>query len=33
MPAPLGDGMVKAAWFRHYAPDELPAQFDRVAQS
>jgi hypothetical protein len=23
-PAPLGGGLVKAAWFRRYAPDELP---------
>jgi predicted phage terminase large subunit-like protein len=33
MPAPLGGGMVKAAWFRHYAPDELPATFERIVQS
>jgi predicted phage terminase large subunit-like protein len=32
-PAPLGGGMVKAAWFRYYTQDELPAQFDRVVQS
>jgi predicted phage terminase large subunit-like protein len=32
-PAPLGGGLVKAAWFRHWAPDELPATFDRVVQS
>jgi hypothetical protein len=24
-PAPLGGGLVKAAWFRRYTPDELPA--------
>jgi phage terminase large subunit-like protein len=29
----LGGGLVKAAWFRHYAPCELPQTFDRVAQS
>jgi hypothetical protein len=23
-PAPLGGGLVKAAWFRRYTPDELP---------
>jgi hypothetical protein len=33
MPAPLGGRMVKAAWFRHYTQDELPAEFDRVVQS
>ena len=33
MPAPQGGGMVKAAWFRNYAPNELPAAFDRVVQS
>ena len=32
-PAPLGGGMVKAVWFRHYTPDELPAQFERIVQS
>jgi len=32
-PAPLGGGLVKAAWFRHYTQDELPAKFDRVVQS
>jgi len=32
-PAPLGGGLVKAAWFRHYAPDEMPATFERVVQS
>jgi predicted phage terminase large subunit-like protein len=33
MPAPQGGGMVKAAWFRTYAPNERPAVFDRVVQS
>jgi predicted phage terminase large subunit-like protein len=33
MPAPLGGGMVKPVWFRHYAPSELPPTFDRVVQS
>jgi len=33
MPAPQGGGMVKAAWFRTYAPNERPAEFDRVVQS
>src|SRR5436190_11465040 len=32
-PAPLGGGLVKAAWFRRYLPDELPAAFERVLQS
>src|SRR6058998_1193623 len=30
---PQGGGMVKAAWFRTYAPNERPALFDRVVQS
>ena len=25
--------MVKAVWFRHYTPDELPAKFERIVQS
>jgi phage terminase large subunit-like protein len=33
MPAPQGGGMVKAAWFRNYAPNEPPDKFDRVVQS
>jgi predicted phage terminase large subunit-like protein len=33
MPAPLGGGMVKPAWFRRYLPDELPAAFERLVQS
>jgi hypothetical protein len=33
MPAPLGGGLVKAAWFRHCTPQELPAEFDQVVQS
>src|SRR5207245_1834815 len=32
-PAPLGGGMVKAAWFRNYAPNERPDGFDRIVQS
>jgi predicted phage terminase large subunit-like protein len=32
MPSPLGGGLVKAAWFRHYAADETP-QFERIVQS
>jgi len=32
-PAPLGGGLVKAAWFRHCAQDEMPGQFERVVQS
>ena len=33
MPAPLDGGLVKAAWFRHYSADELPAKFERIVQS
>jgi predicted phage terminase large subunit-like protein len=29
----LGGGMVKADWFRHFLPDEVPAPFERVVQS
>ena len=32
-PAPQGGGMVKAAWFRNYAPNERPDGFDRIVQS
>ena len=32
-PSPLGGGLVKAVWFRHYAPAELPRTFDRIVQS
>src|SRR3984893_8903133 len=32
-PAPQGGGMVKAAWFRTYAANERPEEFDRVVQS
>jgi hypothetical protein len=32
-PRPQGGGMVKAAWFRSYAPNERPDKFDRVVQS
>ena len=32
-PAPLGGGLVKRAWFRRYAADQLPAPFDRIVQS
>src|SRR5215469_16302790 len=32
-PAPLGGGLVKAAWFRNYAPTERSEEFDRVVQS
>jgi predicted phage terminase large subunit-like protein len=31
-PAPLGGGLVKAAWFRNYRADEMP-QFERIVQS
>src|SRR6201987_3035736 len=32
-PSPLGGGMIKAAWFRSYAPNERPDKFDRIVQS
>ena len=32
-PAPLGGGLVKAAWFPHYTQDEVPAKFERIVQS
>jgi predicted phage terminase large subunit-like protein len=32
-PTPLGGGMVKAAWFKHYASSALPQQFERIVQS
>ena len=32
-PSPQGGGMVKAAWFRNYAPNERPHQFDQIVQS
>ena len=32
-PAPLGGGLVKRAWFRRYAPDDLPLRFERIVQS
>jgi predicted phage terminase large subunit-like protein len=32
-PALQGGGMVKAAWFCNYAPNERPDKFDRVVQS
>jgi predicted phage terminase large subunit-like protein len=32
-PSPLGGGLVKAAWFRNYAPNERPDSFDRIVQS
>lgn len=32
-PAPLGGGLVKAEWFRHYRPHQLPERFDRIIQS
>jgi hypothetical protein len=31
-PSPLGGGLVKAAWLRHYAAAEMP-QFERIVQS
>lgn len=32
-PAPAGGGMVEAAWFPRYAPEELPQEFDQIVQS
>ena len=32
-PAPLGGGLVKAAWFKRYRENELPVRFDRIMQS
>jgi len=32
-PTPQGGGLVKAVWFRNYAPNERPGEFDRVVQS
>ena len=32
-PTPFGGGMVKAAWFKNYAANELPEKFDQVVQS
>src|SRR6516164_7433462 len=32
-PTPLGGGLVKAAWFKHYAASALPQHFDRIVQS
>jgi predicted phage terminase large subunit-like protein len=30
---PLGGGLVKAAWFKHYPASALPQHFDRIVQS
>ena len=32
-PSPLGGGMVKASWFKIYAPEEVPQEFELVVQS
>src|SRR5438045_6281628 len=32
-PAPLGGGLVKAAWFKCYRENELSVRFDRIVQS
>jgi predicted phage terminase large subunit-like protein len=32
-PVPLGGGMVKTAWFKLYAPSEIPERFDQIVQS
>ena len=32
-PSPQGGGMVKAAWFRYYAANERPDEFDQIVQS
>ena len=31
-PAPLGDGLVKAEWFKRYRENERPYRFDRTVQ-
>ena len=33
MPTPQGGGLVRAAWFRSYAPTQRPEKFDRIVQS
>jgi hypothetical protein len=32
-PTPLGRGMIKRTWFRHYPASALPQSFDRIVQS
>ena len=32
-PTPLGGGMIKAAWFKSYAANERPDEFDHIVQS
>jgi predicted phage terminase large subunit-like protein len=32
-PSPLGGGLVRLAWLRHYTPGELPQSFGRIVQS
>jgi predicted phage terminase large subunit-like protein len=32
-PAPLGGGMVKAEWFKHYRENERPERFEHIVQS
>ena len=32
-PAPLGGGLVKAEWFKHYSEKDAPESFDRIVQS
>jgi predicted phage terminase large subunit-like protein len=32
-PAPLGGGLVKTEWFKHYAEKERPERFERIVQS
>jgi hypothetical protein len=32
-PSPRGSGLVKAEWFKRYAPSEKPESFDRIVQS
>ncbi len=32
-PAPLGGGLVKAAWFKRYRQQDMPERFDRIVQS
>jgi predicted phage terminase large subunit-like protein len=32
-PSPQGGGMIKAAWFKSYMPNERPEKFDHIVQS
>ena len=32
-PAPAGGGMLEAAWFPRYTPEDLPQKFHQIVQS